>query len=351
MAFNFLPKTAEEIGKAKLKNGSEYIALYTFLTKKVPAVKDPLAIDKTKPTAVKVMRQLNGKVTLQEMKNVTSVLNIDWGNGSRGGQGPGNKGNLFEGELTNDIQSYIDNGRDGPFDNAGNKKFVLEMADYYKLDSKKNITVKAVGELNQKRSLVFNGPQPYIKGSNFDIGATVTDVTVMADNKPIYLSLKLGGTVTFFNAGVMRILTADEMSQGYVSNAQGKALLDLFAIDNVKFSRVFRMYGGTEREITEEDTFSKINKNRLKNFIMSGVGYGYHLVHKMGNDIHHFDIKKQDLERWSTPTSCKVRYPIGEAKRVDIYVDTPKFELKFNIRNKQGGVFPSHIMSDYKIKH
>ena len=34
-------------------------------------------------------------------------------------------------------------------------------------------------------------------------------------------------------------------------------------------------------------------------------------------------------------------------KRVDIDIDTPNIMLKINIRNKQGGVYPSHIMCDY----
>ena len=37
-------------------------------------------------------------------------------------------------------------------------------------------------------------------------------------------------------------------------------------------------------------------------------------------------------------------------KRVDIEIDTPNITLKINIRNKQGGVYPSHIMCDYIFK-
>jgi hypothetical protein len=52
------------------------------------------------------------------------------------------------------------------------------------------------------------------------------------------------------------------------------------------------------------------------------------------------------------PKSVKVRYPAtGTAKRIDILIETDLFEFKVNIRNKQGGVAPSHIMCDYSTKH
>ena len=50
-------------------------------------------------------------------------------------------------------------------------------------------------------------------------------------------------------------------------------------------------------------------------------------------------------------SDISILYPKGgSAKRVDIKVETDIFHLNFNIRNKQGGILPSHIMCDYKIK-
>ena len=46
--------------------------------------------------------------------------------------------------------------------------------------------------------------------------------------------------------------------------------------------------------------------------------------------------------------SVKVQYPKkGTAKRLDIEVVTKLYIFKINIRNKQGGLYPSHIMCDY----
>ena len=46
--------------------------------------------------------------------------------------------------------------------------------------------------------------------------------------------------------------------------------------------------------------------------------------------------------------SIEILYPKpGTAKRIDIRVVSPLYIFKFNIRNKQGGLTPSHIMCDY----
>ena len=103
------------------------------------------------------------------------------------------------------------------------------------------------------------------------------------------------------------------------------------------------------------DTFKDIDKNRLKELIKSGVGYGYQLVHQASNgQIHNYEMTQSNLERASTPQSCIIVYggATGQAKRVDILVETPMFKLQFNFRNKaRGGVYPSHLMCDYTIKH
>ena len=35
------------------------------------------------------------------------------------------------------------------------------------------------------------------------------------------------------------------------------------------------------------------------------------------------------------------------AKRIDVYIETEEMIFKFNIRHKQGGIYPSHIMCDF----
>ena len=38
----------------------------------------------------------------------------------------------------------------------------------------------------------------------------------------------------------------------------------------------------------------------------------------------------------------------GKGKRIDMTFKNSCFEFKLNIRNKQGSLYPSHLMLDYK---
>ena len=40
----------------------------------------------------------------------------------------------------------------------------------------------------------------------------------------------------------------------------------------------------------------------------------------------------------------------GKGKRIDMAFSNQYFDFKLNIRNKQGGLYPSHLMVDYKSK-
>ena len=71
----------------------------------------------------------------------------------------------------------------------------------------------------------------------------MTDITVFADNKPVYLSLKATGTVTFFNAGVTKFLIADEMKKyKTIKNPQGLTLLKMLGISPVSLAQVFNLW-------------------------------------------------------------------------------------------------------------
>ena len=74
-----------------------------------------------------------------------------------------------------------------------------------------------------------------LKGNGTDIGESVTDITMTIDSGPIYLSLKLGTTTTFFNVGVRTILTPEEIKSYNIKNKDGLKLLELFGIDANKF--------------------------------------------------------------------------------------------------------------------
>ena len=71
-----------------------------------------------------------------------------------------------------------------------------------------------------------------------------------------------------------------------------------------------------------------------------------------GHDVGCCPGTKQFMNKLANPSKAIAYYGGMKSggKRIDIVVDTPYITLKFNIRNKQGGVYPSHIMCDYSFK-
>jgi hypothetical protein len=70
--------------------------------------------------------------------------------------------------------------------------------------------------------------------------------------------------------------------------------------------------------------------------------------------IHYYNLMTpKDLDNFiGKIQSMEILYPQnGEAKRVDIVLETSNLKIKFNIRSKDGGIEPTHLMSDYTIKH
>jgi hypothetical protein len=351
-AYNVIPTSADDIAKLGSKPVPELIKLFNLVQQQTKsAMPDPLAIEGNKNHKVKIVRALADRVDLRSLRREFPTLNIAIGNGSRGNQGAANRGNLFEVELADDMRKWIAEGDDAEF------MYPQFIKDFMvkELSNAKEIEVIDEGALNKPRPLRFQGKKIYVGSNNFDIGATVTDITVKADGKPYYLSLKMGGTVTFFNSGVRKLFPDSAFTNREIKSKEAKALLDLFAIDHDRFVNIFADYVKPEKKAEAPkdvvDVTRLVDKKILQEFIKSGVGSGYWLVHKVGKKIHVEEMAGSNLNKWTKPLSVKLGYPKGgSAKRIDMTVETPKFTLKFTIRNKSGGVNPTHIMSDYKIK-
>lgn len=377
MAYDFVPTKASEIYthkklKTNIPIAGDFVNLFDYLREKDSKIEDPISIDVEKKAA-KILPAFEKKVNISSIKAKLKLkIKIDFGRGSRGitnlskdkpvagktkddGGGTGNKGIIFERDFTKALNDHFKGNK---VTNTKFAKCIESIVKDYKLQNK-DVQIIPEGELNKRRPIVFQGQNIYVGGSNFNIGSTVTDITLktMDDKKKtdhVYLSLKYGPKVTFFNAGVAKILSKTELEQGIIKNEQGKLMLALFGIKPSIFASVFDPKQKTSI-IGAVDTFSEIDKTLLKNLIKSGVGHGYHLVHMAANgSIHDVEMTQSALDKNCTPQSCKIFYggATGAAKRVDIYVETPMFSLQFNFRNKsRGGVFPSHLMCDYKIKH
>jgi len=274
-----------------------------------------------------------------------------------------NKGIVFEHDLSRDFGLYVKSGSDPQARGIKYKTFVEEYTKVSGIENNGLAEIVDMGALNQKRPLVFSGNDILVGGSDTNIGKTVTDITLVdGKGNNLFLSLKFGNTVTFMNSGVTKIFPESDFKKGSFTNPGAKNLLSLFGVNEKKFIDVFlraeKAAGKTVNKTGDTkdiiDVSSKVNKQKLHKFIKTAVGHGYWLIHLDNRGhVHHYNMTKQIMERGTKPGSVVVHYPSksAPAKRIDVAIDTPMFELKMNIRNKQAGIFPSHIMLDYKIKH
>lgn len=357
MAFNFIPKNyAEVAGKAMYKTHVEdYFKLFNYFNENFQRINYPFALDISAPNKVKVTRRIS-PTNLTNIKNALKIkLSLSYGEGSRKGGSAEvkvNLGNKFEIDLVQDINKFI---KGDTITDKKNEKFINEFVQYYKLNTLDRVV--PMGELNQKRPIQFTNSGVFI-GTTGDpnIGSIVTDINVEGHQKnmgkTIYLSLKYGKKVTFANPGVATLFPEKDFKANKLNNPSAHILLNMFGMSEAKFIATFESYGAGKMFKDSEITYGKVDKRVLQNFIKSGIGYGYHMVHLLGPSIKHKEMTRAYLDQAATPKSCTVYYGglgTGAAgKRVDIIVETNAYKLQFNLRSKSGGLYPTHLMIDYE---
>ena len=220
--------------------------------------------------------------------------------------------------------------------------------------------VEAVGGKNQPRPLAGGSSGLYVTAQNKktkDIGGTVTDITTYwgANKKPVYLSLKYGNTLTFINSGVGRIFTADDYKKSFVgySNPIGNQIFKMFGIDPITYAKVFNDYPHKTKMPTVDVT-NKCDKGAIEDLLQYAMGYGYWMVHGgTSGGVKMYEMDQAYMKRASQITGpVKLMYggSQGKGKRLDIHMESSVYKFMFNLRNKQSGLYPSHIMCDYKKK-
>ena len=360
-AFTIFPTSEEEIKNPKIKEIFKIIKQYPNLK-----LKDPIVLDPNKPQTVKVTRSLQRDSQFVEFFSNQLGIKLDptsttggkykgvtikWGEGSRGGRGIESKGLKFEGELETDLNLYNIEGLTE--ENKSKFKYpdiIIEMSKEIGIKPG-NFTVKLEGDKNQSRPLKFEGGNPIVGFSAGTAAATLTDLTITKENTPYYISAKFGNTLTFFNSGVTKIFPSDQIKAGEITNSLGKILLETFGIDNKTFCRVFNEYGETNFS-KESGPSPKYSQSKIKGLIKSGIGEGYYMAHggTKGDQFYEIDSSYSDVA--SDTSSPDVYYGGlgGDGKRIDIVFESPTYRFKVNIRNKAGGLYPTHIMCDYKKK-
>ena len=377
MAYNVIPKTEPEM-RAQSRHmtaADEVIRLYSYLTEQVPSVTDPIAMDPKQKSKLKILRELKGYMTINDMVNGAKLdrLKLDhtsWGNGSRGGGGSFNKGAAFERELAKNINEWVETS-----ELPKNKMYadlIENIIEAHGLEDCKQIGVEMVGEKDTKRPLSWsNGWFVGDAGKgNYDIGQKVSDVTITLDcidgsTREVYLSAKTTGTVALSNLGTKNNVFPDadilKDTQNSASRfpTAGEKLLKTFGIDEDDFVKIFR----EAREMHEcggEIKSGKVVNNPsydgqlLSDLIKGCLGHGYHYCHLNGGKIKEFNVTK-DINRATSVVSSVVIYyggKTGKGQRVDMVVDTGTMELKFNVRDTsgKGRGFPDKFQAGYKFK-
>ena len=349
-AYDIIPKNDEDVDAIKHldDNQKEKVKELLSIVKKKSGKKDPLALSpSSNEKGIKIQRTAFDDIDADALSK-QSGFKLSAGNGSRGGGGSKSKGFAFEHQIVKDIQLYIAQGADADFKFPDMMK---AMHDDFLKDAK-TIQVQLDGTANTKRPLVFGDAKAVIGGRELNIGHKVTDVTVTINgNRKIYLSAKFGGTVTFFNAGVGKIFPAKDFEAGKINNADGKKLLKMFGIDEKRFIEIYTKYDKkTAKRNAPKNVVIPTNANKaaLKRLLLTGIGMGYYMVHRKKNKVEFYEMTAGRLRQAAKIESIEILYPKpGTAKRIDIRVVSPLYIFKFNIRNKQGGLTPSHIMCDY----
>lgn len=353
MAYTFFPKSLDELDKELKSNNfpaeniKEIISLFSILHSK--QMETPINIDLAKKSNVNISRVLDGDWTIAQIKQKAglSKVKVKFGNGSSGNRGANNRGNLFEPQFADAMLKWWAG------ENVSDAKMLAAIEDLnktYDIESSKKFKVDILGGENTRRPLVFS---PTIqlknpKGRGYDVGASVTDITVTTDKGPIYLSLKLGGTTTFFNVGVKTILTRKEIENNKITNADGLKLLKLFGIDQQKFCDVFN--GVSKGSV---DRNPKFNQAAMSTLLQSGIGFNYHIIHKLSGKI----LSKK-MDNAAMVKAARVSSPViyyggkgGKGKRIDIEMSSPTYIFKLNLRDTQGkDGYPTRLMCDFKYK-
>ena len=370
MAYDAIPNNRKELGDIVSGLTAEIISdanrLFGHLVKKYPKIEAPLAFDPGKKNECKIRRALQGEIKLSQLKKELNIktLRVDFGDGSRGNRGLGNQGTLFEVQLQEGFDNWIEDN------NTKHKysEFIKEMIKHYKLEECKAVKCIAEGAENKKRPMTLeNGKWRVGDASDslgYDIGATVTDLTLevlCADNKlrKYYISCKTSGTTNLSNLGLKTdVFPVSEVKACKIENENGKKLMKTFGLDEQKFCDTFNKFDAGE-SYGAKDNSPKVDQQLLKSLIKGSLGYGYHYVHLERGKIKHFEIDKSFLEKAANASNVRIEYggQGGGAKRVNIHLTTPLMDMMFNIRNTTtkgtrddpNRVYPDKLQSAYKM--
>jgi len=294
-----------------------------------------------------------GKTSKTKVK-ITEVEKSEEFGGQPSGGKKVNLGNVFEKDFHDRLVECI-TGRCCKGKLAKEAKKVIELTS--KAAGSPVTHVKHEGGKNTSRPIVLQGNNPIIEPATPEKhGEKLTDITLTHKNgKKSFLSLKYGDTLTFINSGVAKEhFTENDMKDGKVSIKSGKQILKAFGVNNAKFCKVFNDYGKSGKQIDPHEFKVKLDKTTLKKLLETAIGANYWMVHLEKNgSLYFWHVTKARNSQYSQVTGDATLFyggKQGRGKRIDLEFSNQYFHFQMNIRNKQSGLYPSHIMLDYDSK-
>lgn len=303
----------------------------------------------------KELQDLLENISKKSIKDFDSILSnhgLTWKNINKaqlsGVSSNGNKGNQFEIDFMND------------FDEKWESK-IKSIVGCNEINGK-----SLDGSKNKNRPYHFNSDGSITAGKegSYDIGSTITDITLDTDKGNVYLSLKSGKLLSFANIGCIGKKDPIIPRSWYDSDDElpkkGKALLDILGIDETRYKEVFKGRKNTSNSnkvrkanYVKDDVTDilKNNKNFLK-FVRSCIGCGYIMVHQNSeDDVDFIDLRSESKlnELTAKIIKAEVYYPT-DAKRVEVHVDMPGIWLSFDLRPADGGPVPNRVHTRYNFK-
>ena len=138
-------------------------------------------------------------------------------------------------------------------------------------------------------------------------------------------------------------------------------MIKTFGLNEQFLCATFNEFQNGNRKYHQVDNNPKYNSGLIKELIMGSLGYGYHYVHlQRGTKIKHLEIDENFLRKASTPSNVKINYggETGGKKRVNINMETPVFNMVFNIRNTTDKgttadplrVYPDKLQTKYTMQ-
>ena len=216
-----------------------------------------------------------------------------------------------------------------------------------------------IGETVQDIMVQYGGNAQKYPSSN----AKGSKIAKPDPNAPytFYISVKYGKTLAFFNCGVQgtrggtKFFPTSDMEKGEIPKA-GKTLLDMFNIEETPFINIFKNFGKGGSGLSPykfNTSLTTDQKTALEKMIYTGVGYGYYMAHFIQGKFEFYEVTEQYCKRASTLKGSTVELQYGggdgKSKRINMVFSTEKYDFSFNIRNKQGAVYPSHTNGDYVL--